>query len=328
MSLNIEEIKELNKLPLEELMSLARSKTDAVHGKAVFLRGLIEFSNYCSSDCLFCGIRRSNLKVNRYRLSEEEILDAVSKGYKSGLKTFVLQSGEDKYYTTERVCSLLSSIKKIVGESAAVTLSMGVRSLDEYRELKAAGADRYLMRFETADRDLHKYLKGSSLDNRLEALDNIRKAGFEVGSGFMVGLPGEKEDTLVENIKLACDLQINMGGIGPFIPHDDTPLRGAEQKPIELVLRATALLRLALPQSHIPATTASGSLDPLGREKSIQAGANVLMPNITPLEVKKDYLLYPGKICLDEDGGQCIGCMSHRVETVGCYVDYSIGKSL
>lgn len=329
MKYSRKDLTELNKLPIEELVKLARKKTDQIHGKKVLLRGLIEHSNICSLNCLYCGIRSSNKNVDRYHLTHEEILAIVKKGFDTGLRTFVLQGGEVASDKTQSICSLVSKIKQITRNEAAVTLSLGIKSYSEYKEMVDAGADRYLLRFETANPELHRYIRnGLSLFSRLRALEDIRKAGFEVGSGFMVGLPGESDNDLVENILLASELELDMGGIGPFIPHDDTPLSGSKQSPIDLTVKATALLRLALPECHIPATTAAGSLDPLGREKSIEAGANVLMPNITPVAVKKNYLLYPGKICLDEDGGECIGCMSMRVKRVGCTIDYGIGSAL
>ena len=278
------EVRELAAMPLADLQEMAACKTLEVHGHAILLRGLIEFSNYCGRDCLYCGIRKSNSRVNRYRLTEEEILASVRAGFDRGLRTFVLQSGEDCSVSPEDICRLTERIKELTAGEAAVTLSCGIFSAARYREMKNSGADRYLLRFETSDSALHQYLRnGVSLKARLKALDDIRAAGLQLGSGFMTGLPGETEETLIRNILLCGELNLDMGGIGPFIPHPGTPLKDAVQVPIDLSLRATAMLRLMLPCCHIPATTAAGSLDPEGREKMIRFGANVLMPNITPV---------------------------------------------
>lgn len=324
-----QEVRALAQLPLEDLTPRAHAVSLEYHGTSVFLRGLIEATNHCAQNCLYCGIRRNNAKVRRYRLSREEILAIVERGFAFGFRTFVIQGGEDPCYTTEFLASLCEEIKNRTAGKAAITLSFGTKSLAAYRSLARAGADRYLMRFETADPVLHEKLRnGNSLASRLKALDCIRESGLQVGSGFMVGLPGETEETLIQNIMLAGKINMDMGGVGPFIPHPDTPLRCAVQKPIELAIRATALLRLMLPHCHIPATTAAGSLDPLGREKMLAAGANVLMPNITTVEHKKDYQLYPGKICIDESGFQCVSCQAMRIASVGLSISWDRGDAL
>ena len=294
----------------------------------VYLRGLIEFSNYCSQDCLYCGIRRSNAGVNRYRLTEEEILESVEEGYNRDFRTFVLQSGEDPYFTTERLCRLIGRIKSI-NDDIAVTLSAGIRSRQSYSDLKQSGCDRYLIRFETSDPGLHRYLRGGiTLSRRMRALSDLRELGFEVGSGFMVGLPGETEEIREKNALLCHEYGFNMVGIGPFIPHPDTPLAGSQQQPVELALRAVALVRLLLPGANLPATTAAGTLDPDGREKMLSAGANVLMPNITPVRFKKDYLLYPNKICIEESGFECVGCLSGRAAAIDKQLSFERGDSV
>ena len=321
-------IRELASLPLGELMALARSETDRVHGKAVLLRGLIEVTNECSMDCLYCGIRKSNLKATRYRLSLQDLKSTIRAGREAGFRTFVLQGGEDPDLAGEGLLRLTAAAREAAGD-AAITLSFGIRSRREYEELRAVGADRYLMRFETADPDLHRYLRnGVTLERRLMALEDLRAADFQLGSGFMTGLPGETEDTLIRNVELCAELDLDMGGIGPFIPHPDTPLADAPGGTLDASLRATALLRLALPACHIPATTAAGSIHPEGREKQLEAGANVLMPNLTPTGQKKNYLLYPGKICLDESGFQCVGCLSLRVAGRGLHVSWERGDAL
>jgi biotin synthase len=272
----------------KNLFQAANTLTRETFGPSVFVRGLVEFSNYCASDCLYCGIRRSNTQVNRYRIDPEVILQIVRKGISAGIKTFVLQGGEDPWFTTPILTSLCEAIKSQGGDDLALTLSVGLRSKGDYKSLKEAGADRFLMRFETSDPQLHSNLRGGiSFERRIRALRDLREAGYELGSGFMTGLPGETEATLIQNALLCQELALDMVGIGPFIPHPETPLKNAAQEPLELTLRAMALVRLLLPQANLPATTAAGSLDPKGREKMLAIGANVLMPNITPEEVKK-----------------------------------------
>lgn len=312
----------------DELAIMGKKVCTQVHGRDVLLRGLLEYTNYCVSNCLYCGIRRDNRKVQRYRIEENHLLEAVQKGFDRGLRTFVIQGGEDPSYPVERICRLVEAIKlKTFGE-AAVTLSCGMRRREEYREMAEAGADRYLIRFETSDPKLHAYLRdGKTLGNRLKALEDTRAAGFQTGSGFMLGLPGETPKIRLENILLCQRLALDMVGIGPFIPHPDTPLKHVKQHPIEDAIRGVALLRLALPQTHIPATTAAGTLQPDGREQMIAAGANVLMPNITQGDFKKDYLLYPGKICLQENGIYCIDDLANRVRPLGRKLSFDRGDA-
>jgi len=328
-ALSPEEIKELfYESSTEELTRQGGAVCRLVHGRSVLLRGLLEYTNHCSSNCLYCGIRKDNTQVRRYRIDEMQLLEAVRAGTDKGIKTFVVQGGEDSEYENNRICRLVEAIKEQTGGEAAVTLSCGMRSLEQYKALRNAGADRYLLRFETSDPELHKYLRnGSSLARRLQALDHIRDAGFQTGSGFMLGLPGESDETRLNNILLAQKLELDMVGIGPFIPHPHTPLKDARQRDLEMSIRGVALLRLALPEAHIPATTAAGSLQSDGREKMIAAGANVLMPNLTQVEFKKDYQLYPGKICLDESGIQCIGCLSMRVKPLGRELSFERGDA-
>lgn len=312
----------------EALSLLGGAACRTVHGKSVLLRGLLEYTNHCSSNCLYCGIRKDNKHVHRYRIDEKLLLEAVRAGTDKGIKTFVIQGGEDSEYDNDRICRLVESIRKETEGKAAVTLSCGMRTPDQYRALRKAGADRYLLRFETSDPSLHKYLRnGSSLSARLKALDHIRDSGFQTGSGFMLGLPGESDETRLNNVLLAQKLELDMVGIGPFIPHPQTPLKNARQQDIDMSIRGVALLRLALPEAHIPATTAAGSLQSDGRERMIAAGANVLMPNLTQVEYKKDYQLYPGKICLDESGIQCIGCLSMRVRPLGRELSFDRGDA-
>lgn len=323
------EIRSWAGLPDEELLPLARAVTDRVHGREVLLRGLMEVTNECEMDCLYCGIRRSNGAVQRYFLSEEEVAATIRAGLEAGFRTFVLQGGESARLRGDGLLRLTEAARRAAGAESAITLSFGIRSRREYEELRAAGADRYLMRFETADPELHRYLRaGMTLDRRLRALEDLRAAGFQLGSGFMTGLPGETPETLIRNVALAAELDLDMGGVGPFIPHPETPLAASAGGPIELAIRATALLRLALPRCHIPATTAAGTLHPEGRERMLEAGANVLMPNITPVGAKKHYLLYPGKICLDESGFHCVGCLSLRAMGRGLSLSWVRGDAV
>lgn len=298
------------------------------YGNRVYLRGLVEFSNHCCLNCLYCGIRRDNADIRRYRLDIAALLVVVRQGFTAGLRTFVLQSGEDEQYDIPTLCRLVEEIKQETRGEAAVTLSCGIRSRREYRDLRRAGTDRYLLRFETSDPHLHVYLRdGIPLSRRLEALADLKELGFETGSGFMVGLPGETEETHLQNALLCGKLQLDMVGIGPFIAHPRTPLAGSPGLPLEPVLRLTALVRLLLPLANIPATTATGTLEPTGREQALAAGANVLMPNLTPVECKKDYLLYPGKICLEENGLECMGCLKDRVASIGKDLSFAVGFS-
>ncbi len=326
---SIEDILELyNKTDPADLIQAAWDVTTEFHGDNVYLRGLVEFTNKCVINCTYCGIRRDNSNVNRYSLDQETIVKTCLEGFDKGLKTFVLQGGEDKDISVTDLCNTVKAIKKATNNEAAITLSFGARSLDEYKEMKAAGADRYLLRFETSDEDLYFKLRGMPLANRLQNLEDIRESGLQVGSGYMTGLPGETEEIRINNALLCQKLKLDMVGIGPFIPSDETPLKGSPQEPIDYAIKGTALLRLLLPKAHIPATTAAGSLKPTGREDMIKAGANVMMPNLTPISVKKDYLLYPGKICLDDTGTQCIGCMGMRVKTVGREINFSRADAL
>ncbi len=323
------EIRQWAALPDVELIALARAAADAVHGKDVLLRGLIEVTNECGMDCLYCGIRRSNRGAERYRMTNEEVAATIEAGFEAGFRSFVLQGGESPNLRGDGLLRLTEAARAAAGPESAITLSFGIRSRREYEELRAAGADRYLMRFETADPELHRYLRdGMTLERRLAALEDLRAADFQLGSGFMAGLPGETEETLIANIALCAALDLDMGGVGPFIPHPATPLASASGGSIEPAIRATALLRLALPKCHIPATTAAGTLHPEGRERMLEAGANVLMPNITPVAAKKNYLLYPGKICLDESGFHCVGCLSLRAKGRGLSLSWARGDAV
>lgn len=312
----------------EELIDLANATCRRVHGREVLLRGLVEYSNICNSDCLYCGIRQGNSQVQRYRMEEAAIVEVVQEGYCRGFRSFVLQGGEDPEYTTKRICQLVRRLKEPGRTDMAITLSCGMRPKEEYLEMAESGVDRYLLRFETADERLHFTLRRRTLADRLNALEGIRRAGLQVGSGYMLGLPGETRQIQLDNILLCQRLQLDMIGIGPFIPHPHTPLHGAGQQPLEDVIRSVALLRLALPEAHIPATTAAGSLVADGREQMLAAGANVLMPNLTPMEYKQNYLLYPNKVCLLEKGVEDIAGLSGQMCSLDREISFARGDAL
>lgn len=305
----------------EYLFLLARRQRERYYKNDVYLRGLIEFSSYCKNDCLYCGIRRSNGKAQRYRLSEDEILDCCREGYSLGFRTFVLQSGDDKFFDDEKICRIVRRIKTAFPD-CAVTLSIGERSRESFKAYFEAGADRYLLRQETADSRHYALLhpKGLSLENRLRCLYDLKEIGYQVGAGFMVGSPFQTEKELACDMVFLQELKPHMVGIGPFIPHGQTPFKDMPQGSVRLTLIMLALVRLALPKALIPATTALGTVDPRGREKALLAGANVCMPNLSPIAVRKKYMLYDNKICTGEESAQCVACLTKRIESVGCRV--------
>ena len=312
-----------------ELMHKASETRDIHYGKSVYTRGLIEFTNYCKNNCLYCGIRRDNKNVERYRLTKEQILDSCATGYELGYRTFVLQGGEDPYYTDEIMVELISSIKQTYAD-CALTLSVGEKSYDSYKRYYDAGADRYLLRHETANEEHYNKLHppNMSLSNRKECLYNLKKIGYQVGAGFMVGSPFQTMETLVDDLFFLKELQPEMVGIGPFIPQKDTPFGAEKGGSIEQTLTLVAITRLLLPTALIPATTAVGTVDPIGREKAIKAGANVVMPNLSPLNVRKKYLLYDNKICTGEEAAECKNCLEKRIESAGFIMDYSKGDHI
>ncbi|MDU4830660.1 MAG: [FeFe] hydrogenase H-cluster radical SAM maturase HydE, partial [Clostridium perfringens] len=290
----------------EELFKAADEVRKKYLGDEVHLRGLIEFTNICKRNCMYCGLRRDNKNLNRYRLSHEEIIDFAKKAVGYGYKTLVLQGGEDDYYTVERLVPIVKDLKAL---GVALTLSIGERPFEEYEALKKAGADRFLLRIETTDRELYEELDpGMSHENRIQCLKNLRKLGYEVGSGCLVGLPGQKIESLADDILFFKELDVDMNGIGPFIPNEDTPLKDAEGGQFELALKVMAIVRLLLPDINIPATTAMETLNKQGRVIALQCGANVVMPNVTEGEYRKLYALYPGKICTGDTPAHCRGC--------------------
>ncbi|NPV52816.1 MAG: [FeFe] hydrogenase H-cluster radical SAM maturase HydE [Firmicutes bacterium] len=298
------------------LFSLADEVRARYVGDEVHLRGLVEFSSYCARNCAYCGLRRDNRKLRRYRIAPDEIVDIAEYGATLGYKTIVLQSGDDFWYSADALASIITRIKN--SADVAVTVCIGERSREEYATIREAGADRFLLKHETADPELYRDLHpGMTLEERVMRLRWLKELGFQVGSGNIVGLPGQTIDSLAGDIVLMRDLGVDMAGIGPFIPHPDTPLAGSPQGPLELVLKVVACTRLALPWAHIPATTAAGTVDPRGREKALQCGANVVMPNITPVEYRKLYQIYPNKICLSERADSCRRCIENRIKGIG-----------
>ncbi len=300
------------------LFERAQAVRKRIYGDRVFIRGLIEFTNYCKNDCFYCGIRCSNKKAARYRLSEEQILSCCRKGYALGYRTFVLQGGEDPYYTPRRIEELILKIK---GEypDCALTLSVGEQSEETYRLWKEAGADRYLLRHETADEEHYSLLhpKKLTLSARKQCLYTLKELGYQVGCGFMVGSPYQSEDTLAEDLLFIHELQPEMVGIGPFIPHRDTPFAKEPQGDLELTLFLLGLVRLMLPAVLLPATTALGTIHPEGREKGILAGANVCMPNLSPEEVRKKYALYNNKLSTGSEDALHRSELAKRMERIG-----------
>ena len=296
-------------------------------GDAVHLRGLIEFSNVCGRDCLYCGIRRSNRHVFRYKMPVDEIVKTAENAKKLGYKSLVLQSGENCQYSLKEMCNVISRIKKELG--VAITLSIGEKTKEEYAALKEAGCDRYLLRFETSAQDIfHQLRPASSFEDRIRCLKWLRELGFQVGSGIMVGLPGQTAAMIAEDILLMNELDLDMIGIGPFIADGHTPLKDAKNGTLELTLKTLALIRITTKNTHLPATTAMGSIDPQGRQKALKCGANVLMPNVTPTKYRKHYQLYPNKICIKDKPGDCSLCISGMVISLGRTIATDAGHTL
>lgn len=312
----------------EYVFSKARKAREPYYGHEVYVRGLIEISNICRNDCIYCGIRCSNVKVNRYRLTKEEILSCCRSGWELGFRTFVMQGGEDPYYTDEVLCDIIAAIREEFPE-CAITLSVGERSKESYRKLKEAGAERYLLRHETANEEHYRMLhpENLSLAVRKECLFNLRELGYQVGAGFMVGAPYQTARHLAEDMIFLKELNPAMVGIGPFIPHHDTPFADMKAGTLEQTIYLLGLIRLMLPKVLLPATTALGTIDPLGREKGMEAGANVVMPNLSPTEVRKDYLLYDNKICVNEEAAENLRSLKARMEAIGYMVVCDRGDS-
>lgn len=300
------------------LFKKAREVRKAYYGNEVFVRGLIEFTNFCKNDCYYCGIRASNQKAERYRLTTTQILECCALGYEIGYRTFVLQGGEDPYFTDERLVPLVRQIRRGFPD-CAITLSLGERSRESYKRLRKAGANRYLLRHETAN-DAHYgrlHPAQMSLSSRKQCLWTLKELGFTVGAGFMVGSPYQTPETLAEDLLFIHELQPGMVGVGPFLPHVDTPFRNIPAGSVPLTLFFIGVLRLMLPSALLPATTALGTADPTGREKGILAGSNVMMPNLSPRDVREKYKLYNNKICTGDEAAECRDCLSSRMSRIG-----------
>ena len=290
----------------------------SIYGDKVFVRGLIEFTNYCKNNCYYCGIRAGNPHADRYRLSKDEILSCCEEGYKLGFRTFVLQGGEDPYFTDERICDIVSAIHQAYPD-CVITLSIGEKSRESYQAYYDAGARRFLLRHETANPDHYRKLHPAemSLDNRKRCLYDLKAIGFQTGAGIMIGSPGQTVDCIIEDLRFMQDLKPDMIGIGPFIHHAQTPFADQPDGSYELTLRLLSVLRLMFPYVLLPSTTALGTIRPEGREMGLKAGANVVMPNLSPVSVRKKYELYENKICTGEEAAQCRGCLEMRVKSAG-----------
>ena len=337
----INKVKQSRNISLEQLKLLLETNDDEsirfmheeavkvcqkTYGNQVFIRGLIEFTNFCKNDCYYCGIRRSNSQADRYRLTKEQMLDCCASGYELGFRTFVLQGGEDGYFTDDKICDLVSAIKEKYPD-CAVTLSIGEKSKESYKRYFDAGADRYLLRHETADEAHYKKLhpEEMSLAHRKQCLWDLKEIGYQVGCGFMVGSPGQTVETLYEDLQFIRELQPHMVGIGPFISQKDTPFADKASGTMEQTLKLLAIIRLVQPHVLLPATTALGTIHPKGRELGILSGANVVMPNLSPVNVREKYKLYDNKICTGDEAAECRYCMENRMKSIGYEVVVSRG---
>ena len=302
----------------EMLFSRARAVRERYYGRKVYIRGLIEYSNYCKNDCLYCGIRRSNRNAERYRLTKEEILQCCMVGYELGFRTFVLQGGEDPYFTDERMVDIVSTIRRTYPD-CAITLSLGERGRESFQKLYDAGANRYLLRHETADacHYAHLHPQELTLESRLQCLRDLKAIGYQTGTGMMVGSPYQTTECLIRDIRFIQDLQPQMVGMGPFIPHHDTPFADQPAGTAEKTLVLLAIFRLLLPRVLLPATTALGTIDGDGREKGMNAGCNVVMPNLSPKDYRAKYLLYDNKIATGDEAAESLSSLKKRMEKAG-----------
>lgn len=303
---------------VQELYRQARETAREYYGNQIYIRGLIEFTSYCKNNCYYCGIRCGNKNAQRYRLTTDQIMECCETGWNLGFRTFVLQGGEDPCYTDEKICQIVRLIKEKYPD-CAVTLSIGEKSRESYEAYFEAGADRYLLRHETANEKHYRKLhpEEMSLSYRKNCLKILKEIGYQTGCGFMVGSPGQTIDTLYEDLMFIKELKPQMVGIGPFIPHQDTPFRAEPAGTLEMTLRLLAVIRLIQPGVLLPATTALGTIHPKGREKGVLAGANVVMPNLSPVDVRDKYKLYDNKICTGDEAAECKACMSARMKSIG-----------
>lgn len=328
-----EKLVDLHKLTKDEYITLLQDYDEEVakylrnkavelrkkwYGNKVYLRGLIEFTNYCKNNCYYCGIRAENKCVQRYRLNLEDIMQCCKQGYQLGYRTFVLQGGEDPFYQDEFMVEIVKTIKERYPD-CAITLSLGERSYESYKMLKEAGADRYLLRHETANEEHYQRLHPSSmsLQNRKQCLYQLKELGYQVGAGFMVGSPYQTNEALAEDLVFLSELQPEMIGIGPYLPHSETPFATMEKGSLEKTLYLLSILRIMFPNVLLPATTALGTIHPKGREAGIEAGANVVMPNLSPVTVRKQYELYDNKICTGDEAAECRKCLENRIKSIG-----------
>lgn len=325
-----EEIKELK----EYLREKAREKADKIFGKYIFMRGLVEFTNYCKNDCIYCGIRKSNKNAERYRLNKKEILECCKIGYDIGFRTFVLQGGEDNFFNIERMSNIVRAIKKEFPD-CALTLSIGEKEEEYYKELKNNGANRFLLRHETSENEHYSKLhpKYMSLDNRKECLRILKRLGFQTGTGIMVGSPFQKLENIASDLIFMQEIKPEMIGIGPFLPHKDTPFANEKIGEMELTLILISILRLIFPLSLIPSTTALGTIKEGGRELGILHGANVVMPNLSPMNVRKKYLLYNNKISTGTESAEGVELLKKSIDKIGYILtgargDYDTNRKL
>lgn len=340
----IDKLEATSMLTKEEWVALIESRNEGVaaylfekarkcqyqyYGNRIYTRGLIEFTNYCKNDCKYCGIRRSNGRAERYRLTEEEILSCCENGYGLGFRTFVLQGGEDPYFTDEKICHLLKRIKEKYPD-CALTLSIGEKSRQSYQAYFDAGADRYLLRHETADEKHYSSLHPPelSLQNRIRCLYDLKEIGYQTGCGFMVGSPGQTTESIYKDLQFIRQFLPHMVGIGPFIPQKDTPYGKEPAGSLQMTLKLLSIIRLIHPHVLLPSTTALGTIHPKGRELGILAGANVVMPNLSPVTVRKKYALYDNKICTGDEAAECRQCMEKRMEAVGYHIVTARGDYL
>ena len=302
---------------LDELSAEARRVRDGVYGHRVFIRGLIEISNHCRNNCLYCGIRR-DMRCKRYRLTPEQIMACCRTGHELGFRTFVLQGGEDAWFTDKVLCPLVADIKHEFPD-CAVTLSLGERGRESFQRLREAGADRYLLRHETADRDHYGLLHPSemSFNHRMKCLRDLRELGYQVGAGFMVGSPGQTVDTLLKDLAFIADFRPEMVGIGPFIPASGTPFENEHAGSVELTLRLLSIIRILHPHVLLPATTALGTLHPTGRERAVEAGANVVMPNLSPQDTRALYSIYNNKLATGSEAAESLADLRLRMQAIG-----------
>ncbi len=306
--------------------SIAQEISKKHFGNKIFIRGLIEISSYCKNDCLYCGLRKSNKNAQRYRLTKEQIMDCCEAGYELGFRTFVLQGGEDMYYTDEMMSDIVSSIRNKYPD-CAITLSLGEKSADSYKKFFDAGANRYLLRHETADSEHYSKLhpENLTLENRMECLKNLKSIGYQTGCGFMVGSPYQTEETLAKDLLFISQFKPEMVGIGPFVPHKDTPFGGQKQGNLELTLFLLSIVRIMLKKVLLPSTTALGTIHPEGRQMGILAGANVVMPNLSPSDVRKKYLLYDNKICTGLEAAESLKSLKNTLNKIGYEIAVSRG---